>query len=82
MSLFVDGELVGTPKDIGPNNPVSGMEDIVIGHFDGSSGFANSHFEGEIADVRVWNKALNATEIAQNLNQGVRFAEHLINPGQ
>ncbi len=64
--LYLNGGLMVSDTQAGTiNNNPGGMSIGVDGGFSGSRG---SHYNGSIAIVRVYNRALSATEVQQNFN--------------
>ena len=67
-NLYVNGVLDKT-LDIGSNiNPVNtSIEHAAIGSALNSTGVADGFFNGKIDEVRIWNRALSASELQPNL---------------
>lgn len=63
VDLFYDSQLVGT----GPES-CNFLDDHPI--LIGMDGVRGEHFEGELADVRIYNRALSADEVAVEWNNG------------
>jgi len=64
MKLFVDGQEEGQPIDIG------GLRQKLDRYFVGSaSGDGMGMFEGVVAELRVWNRALPEDEIRDNMRK-------------
>lgn len=64
--LYINGTLVNSDSQIGTiNTDNRGMSIGVYGGYSGSRGY---YYNGNIASVKVYNKALSAAEISQNFN--------------
>ena len=64
LSLYLDGELVGTDLDDHLSGAVIGTgNDVFIGSTRGNAGF----YDGEIDEVRIWNIALTEMNIRDNM---------------
>ncbi|WP_415326243.1 LamG-like jellyroll fold domain-containing protein [Chryseobacterium sp. MMS23-Vi53] len=61
LRLYKDGQLISTNTDV---DPVNGGNMVRLGAFNDA---ANS-FTGTMDEVRIWNKALSAGEIANHMN--------------
>ncbi len=61
MSLYIDGGLVTSKTSASPSTGTSGSFSI---------GLANAVLNGSIDDVRIYNRALSATEIQTMYNAG------------
>ena len=90
ITLYLDGILVGqtpTPYNLKASGAVSGMP-LIIGN--DPSG-ANRFFTGAIDDVRIYNRALTSSEVAQlyanesgitvNINKAVFLSSDSLNVG-
>lgn len=65
IDLFENGVLTATKALVG-SAPTSSRTQMVIGCR--AAGGGSSHFDGKIANVSIYNRALTATEIQQNFN--------------
>jgi len=65
IDLFENGVLTKT-QVLSGGAPTSSRTQFIIGCR--ANGGGGSHFDGKIANVQVYNKALTATEIQQNFN--------------
>mgnify|MGYP000671570531 FL=1 len=63
LRLYIDGGEVATQPCVGTINPDSGA--LSIGQDDGLAG---RFFGGQIAEVRIWNRALSKEEIPREMN--------------
>ncbi len=70
IELFVDGVLDGTGQ--APNINTSIVNNFNIGR---STGQTDRHFVGQISDVRIWNVARTASEIADNKDNRLTGSE-------
>jgi len=61
--LYANGVLVNTGASVNPNTPDTSF---VIG----TNGGGGNFFDGKVDDVRIYNRALSATEIKQLYNAG------------
>lgn len=66
VTLYVNGALVGTSSK---SAAYSAVNPLVIGGADYGSGVSGS-WEGNLADIRVWNQALTATQVSEVYNDG------------
>tara|TARA_Y100000356_G_C11254622_1_gene289295 strand:+ start:284 stop:1006 length:723 start_codon:yes stop_codon:yes gene_type:complete len=66
VEIYVDGEL-GTLYDAGTVNGGMNANDEQL-QFGGTGQASWAEWDGKIADVRVYNKALSAAEVLQNYN--------------
>ena len=64
--MYLDGEL-GTLYDAGTVNGGMNKNDEQL-QFGGTQQSGWAEWDGKIADVRVYNKALSAAEVLQNYN--------------
>jgi hypothetical protein len=64
-SAYMDGSLLGSYSGTSPSAPTSSQTDI--GGYTSSSP-SNRYFNGLISDVRVYNRALSATEVSNLYN--------------
>lgn len=62
MTLYIDGQVAGTHTVDGPPTNSTDLP-LYIG---GSPGFTGRHFHGAMDEIRIWNVARTATEIADN----------------
>ena len=62
LRLYVDGYLVDERKT---DTEIKPGGHFWMGRSDGQDGTKDAHFHGRIADVRVYNRALNAAEVEQ-----------------
>ncbi len=62
MTLYVDGQAAANSTYSGTLNTNDDLP-VTVG---GSSGFADRYFDGIIDEIRIWNLARTATEIADN----------------
>ena len=62
--VYVNGELVFTTNDFAGRTPVA------RGEYDLSIGYIDNYFEGNIDEVRIYNRALAANEILNELIDG------------
>jgi hypothetical protein len=78
LRLYVDGSLVVTALTIsGTHNTTTGGDRTVIGALANSNGTFSQFFNGELADVAVWDKAFTATQ-AQIITNGTQSpANHM-----
>lgn len=64
--LYINGTLVNSDSQIGTiNTDNRGMSIGVYGGYSGSRGY---YYNGSLASVKVYNKALSAAEVRQNFN--------------
>ncbi|MES3031072.1 MAG: Ig-like domain-containing protein [Patescibacteria group bacterium] len=61
--LYFDGALVGTPQDMSGSIKNTGIP-VCIGSQGGAGCATGSYFPGTIEKVRIYNKALTATDVA------------------
>ena len=67
MYLYIDGVLVS--QEIGCSGTVcEGPNPITIGYYFDNT-ISSYHFNGNLENLRIWNKALVQTEIQQNMNK-------------
>lgn len=73
----VDGEIYinGVNVDVTKNNSGSPSSLVNSGDLYIGSDVSNNHFDGKIADVRVWSAIRTATEIRDNMNQQLTGSE-------
>lgn len=73
-SLYVNGNLIGSPtfSGSGPLNTVSGA--FVIGTWTGSGGLAY-YWWGDADDIRIYDIALSAKQIGQIYHLGIAYLE-------
>ncbi len=65
IRLFVDGDLVGaTETDIPIEYDLPDGTDLVIGHPVNLCGDTAPQFQGDIDDVRIWDRALSIADVA------------------
>lgn len=67
IELFVDGSSEGTTALSGDQ---SSSSELAIGKNHSSGDFNNRHYDGDIDDVRVYDKGLSATEASDLYNTG------------
>lgn len=78
-ALYVDGALKNADGWTGSPGATDTSADVNIGRYQSASG--NPYFGGTIDDVRVYNRALSATEITQLYNLGTATHQNVtINP--
>jgi hypothetical protein len=65
--IYIDGVLDTSPNTTG--TPTTSTTYFEIGYYNGSGAF-NNYFNGKIDEVRVYNRALSATEVKQLYNLG------------
>jgi len=75
MVLYIDGEAWGNPASYSGNiSPPSRSGFLAIGSEDGRTAFPNCistrYFNGLIDEVRIYNRALSASEITAACNSG------------
>ena len=63
LYIYIDGVLAGTSAGISGSSLASTSNDVVIGNNNYPEPFA-----GNIDEVRIWNRAVNACEIQNNMN--------------
>lgn len=63
--LYVDGQTdaISSSSDLAINTSTTGGMDVQI-----SKGFSTRYWTGEIDEIRIWNTARSASEIANNFN--------------
>lgn len=71
ITLYIDGQVSGT-HTVGGSATHSPDLPLYIG---GSPGFTGRHFHGAIDDVRIWNVARTANEIADNMTASLNSSE-------
>ncbi len=73
MKLYVDGELKSSQT-----KALSNLNDstIMIGRH--HAGVASDYFNGKIDDIRIYDKAINYSEILQMFNQGINLNQGLL----
>lgn len=69
IRLYMDGVEVGTgtPSTVAINYSRFPVKDLIIGDIDGTNGpciNVGGFFTGDIDEVRIWNRALTASEVA------------------
>jgi hypothetical protein len=69
IRLYVDGTQIGS-KSTTATPDIDGSQPLRIGANSNPSGNIN-YFIGEIDEVRVWNRAISATEISDQYNIGI-----------
>ncbi|MEX1382901.1 choice-of-anchor D domain-containing protein, partial [Lutibacter sp.] len=69
--LYIDGVLDKTTPLGPPINPTSNSESFIIAAADGEEANTSAFFEGNIDEVRVWNKALSEDELHFIMNQEI-----------
>lgn len=67
VTLYVNGALVGTS---GTSAAFTATNPLVIGGADYGSGGIDADWEGNLADIRVWNQALTASQVSEVYNDG------------
>jgi len=72
MKLYINGELVGAPVQSKINLNTSHPLRIGAGVTEGNPGY---FFNGEITEVRLWNRARSQDEIKQLMNQRLKGDE-------
>jgi hypothetical protein len=64
--IYINGALVGSDSQTGTlNTNANGMSIGVFGGFNGVRGY---YYNGNISSIKVYNRALSATEVQQNYN--------------
>lgn len=74
LTLFIDGQVKGTPLSISAKNNVMYYSPTYFfigcwGNSIGSAPYANSYFKGLIDDIRLYKKSLTNTEIQSLYNE-------------
>uniref|UniRef100_UPI003513D85E LamG-like jellyroll fold domain-containing protein n=1 Tax=uncultured Winogradskyella sp. TaxID=395353 RepID=UPI003513D85E len=74
--LFIDGIDIGTQSGV-PTSPnvVSANVECILGAMDNAAGPSNNtinNFHGWIDEVRIWNTALQVTQIREMMNQRIQ----------
>ena len=71
LTLYVDGAQVGQDTTFGANSDGTHASTINVGRrYYSGGGTASLYFPGEIDDIRIYNRALSAPEIASIYNGG------------
>src|SRR5215207_6666857 len=65
LKLYIDGVLVDSKITSGAIPDNSGDQDFVIG---GNSFMDDKFFKGDLDEIRVWNRSLNAEEVSNGFN--------------
>jgi len=73
MTVYVDGSLVGRNSAL--NTTVSDLGTNLAGYLGKSFYAADGYFQGSFDDVRVYDRALTATEVLSNAGATDRIAE-------
>lgn len=68
---YLNGSLVGTPGISGTWSATADTSNLTIAKGDGILGCSANYFDGTIDDVRIYNRALSATEVAQLYDYGL-----------
>ena len=69
IKLFVDGNEVAGEQDLGTFTGIFNSSDLFrIGAYRNLNSTLGNHFSGLIDEIRVWNIALDETQIQQNMN--------------
>ncbi|HLP76272.1 MAG TPA: LamG domain-containing protein, partial [Candidatus Paceibacterota bacterium] len=74
-TVYANGDKIGTGSLPG-SLPL--LRDTNHRLFLGWSGFPNEYFKGDLSDIRIWNVARTAKQIANNFNRHLRSAQGLI----
>lgn len=64
-NFYINGVLSGTANQ-SSGTPIAGTTNVIVGNISA----ANATFDGLIDDVRIYNRALSATEVKQLYNMG------------
>ncbi|MEQ8604225.1 MAG: LamG-like jellyroll fold domain-containing protein [Marivibrio sp.] len=75
VRFYVDGAPVGTPQSFTDAGAYGGASRFLIGANQGSGAAPVHHFDGGIAEVRLWSAARSAEAIAQKHNQLLQAGE-------
>lgn len=75
MSLYTDGVLGGTKSITGDINYV-GARNLWLGQIEGTGGLKARYFNGTIDEVRVYNRAISAQEVAASYSAGKNRLYH------
>ena len=70
MSLYLDGELIGTES--GKSGPIVSDELLHIGII---QNYNQNSLDGSIDELRIWNRSLSSEEIVQNYKSNLRKVE-------
>ena len=65
LRIYVDGELRGSVDISGEPGPQENNFPLLIGNLVDGSTYGSQPFEGEIDDVRIYNRALTPSEVGQ-----------------
>jgi hypothetical protein len=68
LRLYADGQQVASKSTSGAVPDNTGTQSLRVG---ANSLQLNGQFTGSIDEVRVWNRAISSTEVADQYNDGV-----------
>jgi len=71
ITLYIDGQVSGSHS---PGGSATHSPDLPL-HIGGSPGFSGRHFHGAIDEVRIWDMARTADEIADNMTATLNSSE-------
>lgn len=63
MKLYING-ILNAQTTKGQTSTILGLNNVTIG----SSSISGEHFNGSIADIKIYDRALSASEVLQNFN--------------
>lgn len=75
VRLYVDGQQIGTgtPSTVGIGYNLADGNDLYLGRYNGSCIYG---FNGQVDEVRIWNRVLSQTEITQHYGTNSIWTEN------
>ena len=77
LGLYIDGTQVGSLSTSGASPDNTGTQPLRVG---ANSQASNSFFNGNIDEVRVWNRGLSSQEVADTFSGNFSTAGQVLSP--